>query len=108
MSGQQHSTDGEVAALPVAGVHVSGEEQETFPRVLTEQGKDPFDIQEEVGDSNAPPPVVLEARLTKCLRSLYDLWKEFEFGFSGCKEEKNWTDEERGKGSFKYYKRNVF
>ena len=33
-------------------------------------------------------PVVLEACLTKCPKTLHDLWKEYEFGFCGCKPAK--------------------
>ncbi len=29
-------------------------------------------------------PVVLEACLTKCPKTLHDFWKEDEFGFCGC------------------------
>ncbi len=52
-------------------------------------------------------PVVLEARLTKCPKTLYDLWKEYEFGFRGCKPAKDWTAAEWGRDKFKYYQRNV-
>jgi hypothetical protein len=52
-------------------------------------------------------PVVLEARLTKCPRTLHDLWKEYEFGFNGCKPAKDWTPAERGRDKFNYYRRNV-
>ena len=66
---------------------MSAEEHRTFPRVSTEQGEDEVGIQDELGDYNAPPYVVLEARLTKCQhqQSLYDLWKDCEFGFCGYK-----------------------
>ena len=68
----------------------------------------PFNADEGIKDANDHVPVVLQARLIKCSCSLYDLWKEFEFGFQGCKPAKEWTASERGKDCFKYYKRNFF
>ena len=50
----------------------------------------------------------MEARLLRCPRTLHDLWKEFEFGFSGCKPAKEWTTVEHGRDRFNYYRRNVF
>ena len=61
-----------------------------------------------IEDANDPVPVVPVAKLSKCPRSLYDLWKEYEFGFHGCKAAKDWNALERGADRFKYYKRNVF
>jgi hypothetical protein len=61
-----------------------------------------------VEDANDPVPVVPVAKLSKCPRSLFDLWKEYEFGFHGCKAAKDWNASERGADRFKYYKRNVF
>ncbi len=60
-------------------------------------------------DMNVPDfvSVVLEAFLTKCPKTLYDLWKEYEFGFCGCKPAKDWTAAEQGRDNFKYYWRNV-
>jgi hypothetical protein len=55
-------------------------------------------------DANDPIPVVPVARLTKFLHSLYDLWKEYEFDFHGCKAAKDWNALERGKD----YKRSIF
>jgi hypothetical protein len=52
--------------------------------------------------------VVLEARLTRCPKTLHDLWKEYEFGFSGCKPAKDFIANERGKDRYNYYRRNVF
>ena len=52
-------------------------------------------------------PVAVEAKLTKCPKTLHDLWKEFEFGFSGLKPAKDWTAAERGRDKYKYYRRNV-
>ena len=47
----------------------------------SEEGKE----EEALMRANAMRPVGLEARLLHCPRSLHDLWKEFEFGYSGCK-----------------------
>lgn len=44
-----------------------------------------------MGDANDPIPVVPLARLTKCPLSLYDLWKDYEFDFHGCKVAKYWN-----------------
>jgi hypothetical protein len=55
----------------------------------------------------APPLLVLEAHLMPCLWTIYDPWKEFEFGFHGFKPMKDWTAAEMGKDLFTYYKRNV-
>ncbi len=33
--------------------------------------------------------VLIEAKLTKCLKTLHDLWKEYEFVFSGLKPAKD-------------------
>jgi hypothetical protein len=53
-------------------------------------------------------PPVLEARLTKCPRKLYDLWKEYGFGYAGCKPANECILKERGWNRFKYYMSNVF
>ena len=45
--------------------------------------------------------------MTKCPKTLHDLWKEFEFGFSCLKPAKDWTAAERGRDKYKYYRRNV-
>ena len=52
--------------------------------------------------------VMLEARLARCPKTLHDLWKEYEFGFSGCKPAKDFTARERGRDRYNYYRRNVF
>lgn len=45
---------------------------------------------------DAPPQgVMLENRLTRCPKTLHDLWKEFEFGYTGCKQAKDFTSKER-------------
>ena len=49
-----------------------------------------------------------QAKLAKSLRTLYDLWKEYEFDFDSCKAMKNFTQVERGKERYTYYRRNVF
>jgi hypothetical protein len=87
MSGRQPFTGEEAAASTVADVPVLGVEHKTSQQELESHGgNDPRNVEEEdVDDSNDPPPVVLQARLTKCPRSLCDLWKEYVFGFSGCK-----------------------
>ena len=51
--------------------------------------------------------VVMEAKLTKCPKTLNDLWKEYEFGFSGLKPAKDGAASERGRDKYKYYRRNV-
>ena len=72
--------------------------------------EDPDEDEEEEAlmRANALTPVVLEARLLRCPRSLHDLWKKFEFGYSGCKPAKEWTTVERGRDRFNYYRRNLF
>ena len=57
-------------------------------------------------DEELPRPLV--ARLCSCPRTLHDLWREYEFGFPGCKPAKDFTISERGKDRYKYYRRNVF
>jgi hypothetical protein len=52
-------------------------------------------------------PRVLVARLSKCPKTLYDLWKEYMFGFSGNKPAKDFTRSERGACRYNYSKRNV-
>ena len=59
--------------------------------------------EEDVEDFNDPPPVVLWAMLTKCPQSVYDLWKVYEFVFSGCEPANGWTRAERVNDHFKYY-----
>ena len=58
--------------------------------------KEVFDDEGSVEDANDPIPVVPVARLSKCPQSLYDLWKEYEFCFHGCKAAKDWNALERG------------
>ena len=104
-----HSTTKGTAVPTVEGVPVLGGELGT-----SQQEFEGLDMQEvfhgdgSVEDANDPVPVVPVAKLSKCPRSLYDLWKEYEFGFHGCKAAKDWNASERGADRFKYYKRNVF
>ena len=37
---------------------------------------DPFDVNG-ITDASDPVPVMLQARLTKCPHSLYELWEEY-------------------------------
>lgn len=48
------------------------------------------------------------ASLSKCPRTLYALWNEYEFGLNGQKAAKNFTSRERGKNRFTYSRRKVF
>jgi hypothetical protein len=43
----------------------------------------------------------------KCPKTLYDLWKEFMFGYAGNKPAKDFTSHERGECRHVYSKRNV-
>jgi hypothetical protein len=97
--------DGDAAPIVARAPVLGGE-----PRTSQHQEAESYLFNDEEGivDANVPVPLVLQARLTKCPRSLYDLWKEYEFGFQGCKPAKDWTASERGKDRFKYYKRNIF
>ena len=53
-------------------------------------------------------PIQNIARLSKCPKTLHDLWREYEFGLNGFKPAKDFTDSERGKDKYKYYRRNNF
>lgn len=53
-------------------------------------------------------PVQNIARLSKCPKTLHDLWREYEFGLNGFKAAKDFTVSERGKEKYKYYRRNCF
>ncbi len=48
------------------------------------------------------------AKLSKCPRTLHELWREYEFGIAGYKAAKDFTEKERGQDKCKYYRRNVF
>lgn len=48
------------------------------------------------------------ATLSKCPRTLYALWNEYEFGLNGQKAAKNFTSQEWGRNRFTYSRRKVF
>ena len=48
------------------------------------------------------------ARLSKCPRDLYCLWKEYEFGLDGKKPAKDYTAVERGQCKYAYSRRKCF
>ena len=54
------------------------------------------------------PPRPLIARLSKCPKTLNDLWAEYEFGVGGYKPAKLYTAQERGAVKDLYYRRNNF
>jgi hypothetical protein len=59
------------------------------------------------------PPVAtgdrpLIAKLSKCPKTLHDLWREYEFGLDGYKPAKDFTPAERGADKTKYCRRNNF
>ena len=47
----------------------------------------------------------IQAKLAKCPSTLNDQWKEYEFGFGGCKAAKDFTQAERRKERHTYYRR---
>ena len=77
--------------VPTAADDVSGGNLDFVQAVAREQGS-----------------VVLQANLSRCPRSLYELWNEYMFGFYGNKPAKDFTAQERGKVKFAYYRWNVF
>merc|ERR1712150_375032 len=50
----------------------------------------------------------MPARLSRCPKTLFDLWHEYQFGLSGCKPAKEFTLIERGKAKSVYCRRKVF
>ena len=50
----------------------------------------------------------VSSSLSKCPRTLYALWNEYEFGVNGQKAAKNFTSRERGANRFTYSRRKVF
>ena len=54
------------------------------------------------------PARPLIARLSKCPKTLNDLWAEYEFGVGGYKPAKLYTAQERGAVKDLYYRRNNF
>jgi hypothetical protein len=55
-----------------------------------------IELVDEEGQMVERAPGVLVAMLIKCPRTLYDLWKEYIFGFAGHKPAKDFTRSERG------------
>jgi hypothetical protein len=52
---------------------------------------------------------IKKAELSKCPRTLHELWMEYEFGTGGRKAAKDFTAAERGgKNKFKYCRRKIF
>jgi hypothetical protein len=51
------------------------------------------------------PPLI--AKISKCPRSLHDLWREYQFGPGVFKTAKDFADSKRGVDKCKYYQRNV-
>ena len=47
-------------------------------------------------EQEASPDLPLIAKLSKCPRSLHELWKEYEFGSGGFKATKDFTEREKG------------
>ena len=45
--------------------------------------------------------------MTKCPKTLDDLWMEYEFGFGGLKPAKDGAAFDRGRDNYKYFRRNV-
>ena len=82
--GQQQIQD---TVQTVAEIHVAGL---GHPGI---GGTDDIDAIEMVEDLVLADPVIHQARLalTRHMRSLHVLWKEYEFGCSGCKAAKDWT-----------------
>ncbi len=85
------------------------EEQDHAPTVTVTLATEEADTgRDEVMEDVPAQGIVLEARLTRCPKTLHDLWKKYAFGFSGCKPAKGFTARERGKDHYNYYRRNVF
>ena len=49
----------------------------------------------------------LVAKLSSCLKSLHDLWREYTFGSPDVKAAKDFTEKERGADKSKYYRRKI-
>ena len=56
-------------------------------------------------DEDAAVPEV--ATLSRCPKTLYDLWTEYESGIAGRKPARLFTAQERGKNKFKYSRRKI-
>ena len=50
----------------------------------------------------------MAARLSRCPKTLFNLWHEFQCGLSGCKPVKEFSLAERGKSKSVYCRRKVF
>ena len=74
-----------------------------FPPVAEDQPT----VTDEMMEDEQAAHVVMEAKLTKCPKTLNDLWKEYEFLFSCLKPAKDGAASEREINKYKYYKRNV-
>ena len=51
---------------------------------------------------------IARATLSKCPRTLYVLWQEYEFDLAGQKPAKHFTSDERGRNKFTYCLRKFF
>ena len=62
------------------------------------------------GDETEAEEVIgrMQARLSRCPKTLFDLWHEYQFGLSGCKPAKEFTLIERGKAKSVFCRRKVF
>ena len=62
------------------------------------------------GDETEAEEVIerMPARLSRCPKTLFDLWHEYQFGLSGCKPAKEFTLIERGKAKSVFCRRKVF
>jgi hypothetical protein len=96
---QQPQLPSPPAAVPVAELPALPEQQEEVAARMME-------VEQAPPPANHPQAPI--AKLSRCPRTLHDLWREFEFGFAGYKAAKDFTDKERGADKCKYYRRNVF
>ena len=65
-------------------------------------------IEDEDDDELLALDTIRLARLYKHPKTLFDLWKEYQFGLNGEKPAKEFTLEERGKNKSMYCRRKVF
>ena len=92
-------------AHPIRRPHVAAAEAPADEQPAAVPDEEPEAMQT---DPEAVPVHPLIAKLSKCPRSLHELWKEYEFGSGGFKAAKDFTEKERGADKSKYYRRNVF
>eukprot|EP00956_Cyclotella_meneghiniana_P016518 scaffold26080_cov43-Cyclotella_meneghiniana.AAC.7 len=104
-------------ASATSGDETSQEESASISRTSTKAGGttaqtatgihakvvEPLEIGTREGRSGAR----LLPKLSKCPRTLHDLWKEYVTGFSGNKAAKDFSKSERGACRFNYTKRNL-